>query len=89
MKSKLTSLPNHTKILVGGPWRKVIIDIPESLSVGTPIRLMNSSIVNSMIEIFAKRYHELYLALKCEAIFLLMQGLRKGKNRSSSEAKDM
>ena len=49
MKSKLTSLPDHTKILVGGPWRKVIIDIPEFLSVGTPIRLMNSSIVNSMM----------------------------------------
>ena len=62
MKSKLTSLPNHTKILIGGPWRKVIIDIPESLSVGTPIRPMNSSIVNSMIEIFAKRYHEMDLA---------------------------
>ena len=61
MKSKLTSLPNHTKILVGGPWRKVIIDIPKFLSVGTPIRLMNSSIVNSMIEIFAKRYHEMDL----------------------------
>ena len=61
VKSKLTSLPNHTKILIGGPWRKVIIDIPEFLSVGTPIRLMNSSIVNSMIEIFAKRYHEMDL----------------------------
>lgn len=61
VKSKLTSLPNHTKILVGGPWRKVIIDIPEFLSVGTPIRLMDSSIDNSMIEIFAKRYHEMDL----------------------------
>ena len=61
MKSKLTSLPDHTKILVGGPWRKVIIDIPEFLSVGTPIRLMDSSIDNSMIEIFAKRYHEMDL----------------------------
>ena len=61
VKSKLTSLLNHTKILVGGPWRKVIIDIPKFLSVGTPIRLMNSSIVNSMIEIFAKRYHEMDL----------------------------
>lgn len=59
--SKLTSLPYHTKVVVGAP-RSIIIDkVPEILSVGSPGRPLKSSIYNSMIEIFFKRYHQLDL----------------------------
>lgn len=59
--SKLTSLPHHTKVVVGAP-RSIIIDkVPEILSVGSPGRPLKSSIYNSMIEIFFKRYHQLDL----------------------------
>ncbi|PFX16508.1 uncharacterized protein LOC111342099 isoform X1 [Stylophora pistillata] len=59
--SKLTSLPHHTKVVVGAP-RSIIIDkVPEILSVGSPGMPLKSSIYNSMIEIFFKRYHQLDL----------------------------
>ena len=61
MASKLPSLPYHTKIVVGAPRRMIIDEVPEMLSIGSPDRPINSSIFNSMIEMFVKRYHELDL----------------------------
>ena len=61
MASKLSSLPYHTKIVVGVPRRMIIDEVPEMLSIGSPDRPINSSIFNSMIEMFVKRYHELDL----------------------------
>ena len=61
MASKLSSLPYHTKIVVGAPRRMIIDEVPEMLSIGSPDRPINSSIFNSMIEMFVKRYHELDL----------------------------
>ena len=61
MASKLSSLPYHTKIVVGVPRRIIIDEVPEMLSIGSPDRPINSSIFNSMIEMFVKRYHELDL----------------------------
>ena len=59
--SKLSSLPYHTKIVVGAP-RGIIIDkVPEMLSIGSPGRPISPSIFNSMIEIFIKRYHKVDL----------------------------
>ena len=61
MASKLSSLPYHTKIVVGAP-NKILTDkVPEMLSFGYPGRSINSSIFNSMIEIFIKRYHKVDL----------------------------
>ena len=61
MASKLSSLPYHTKIVVGAP-RGIIIDkVPEMLSIGSPDRPISPSIFNSMIEIFIKRYHKVDL----------------------------
>ena len=59
--SKLSSLPYHTKIVVGAPRWIIINEVPEMLSIGSPDRPINSSIFNSMIEMFVKRYHELDL----------------------------
>ena len=59
--SKLSSLPYHTKIVVGAPRWMIIDKVPEMLSIGSPVRPINSSIFNSMIEIFMKRYHKLDL----------------------------
>ena len=59
--SKLSSLPYHTKIVVGVPRWIIIDEVPEMLSIGSQDRPINSSIFNSMIEIFVKRYHELDL----------------------------
>ena len=61
MASKLSSLPYHTKIVVGVPRRIIIDEVPEMLSIGSPDRPINSSIFNSMIEMFVERYHELDL----------------------------
>ena len=61
MASKLSSLPYHTKIVVGAPRRMIIDEVPEMLSIGSPDRPINSSTFNSMIEMFVKRYHELDL----------------------------
>ena len=61
MASKLSSLPYHTKIVVGAPRWIIINEVPEMLSIGSPDRPINSSIFNSMIEMFVKRYHELDL----------------------------
>ena len=58
MASKLSSLPYHTKIVVGAPRWKIIDEVPEMLSIGSPGRPITSSIFNSMIEIFIKRYHK-------------------------------
>ena len=58
MASKLSSLPYHTKIVVGAPRREIVGKIPEMLSIGPPGRLFTSSILNSMIDIFVKRYHK-------------------------------
>ena len=60
MASKLSSLPYHTKIVVGVPRRIIIDEVPEMLSIGSPDRPINS-IFNSMIEMFVERYHELDL----------------------------
>ena len=57
MASKLSSLPYHTKIVVGAPRRIIIGEVPEMLSIGSSGRPITSSIFNSMIEIFIKRYH--------------------------------
>ena len=57
MASKLSSLPYHTKIVVGVPRRIIIGEVPEMLSIGSSGRPITSSIFNSMIEIFIKRYH--------------------------------
>ena len=59
--SKLSSLPYHTKIVVDAPWRRIIDKVPEMLSIGLPGRPITSSIFNSMIEIFIKRYHKVDL----------------------------
>ena len=61
MASKLSSLPYHTKIVVGAPRWIIINEVPEMLSIGSPDRPINSSIFNSMIEMFVERYHELDL----------------------------
>ena len=59
--SKLSSLPYHTKIVVGAPRRIIIDEFPEMLSIGSPGRLISPSIFNSMIEVFIKRYHKVDL----------------------------
>ena len=59
--SKLSSLPYHTKIVVDAPWRRIIDKVPEMLYIGLPGRPITSSIFNSMIEIFIKRYHKVDL----------------------------
>lgn len=59
--SKLSSLPYHTKIVVGAPRWIIINEVPEMLSIGSPDWPINSSIFNSMIEMFVERYHELDL----------------------------
>ena len=59
--SKLSSLPYHTKIVVGAPRGKIIDKVPEMLSIGSPGRPITSLIFNSMIEIFIKRYHKVDL----------------------------
>ena len=59
--SKLSSLPYHTKIVVGAPRGKIVRKVPEMLSIGSPVRPITSSIFNSMIEIFIKRYHKVDL----------------------------
>ena len=59
--SKLSSLPYHAKIVVGVPKRKIIYKVPEMLSIGSSGRPVTSSIFNSMIEIFIKRYHKVDL----------------------------
>ena len=61
MASKLSSLPYHTKIVVGAPREEIIDKVPELLSIGSPVRPITSSIFNSMIEIFIKRYHKVDL----------------------------
>ena len=58
MASKLSSLPYHTKIVVGAPRGKIVRKVPEMLSVGSPLIPITSSIFNSMIDIFIKRYHK-------------------------------
>ena len=58
MASKLSSLPYHTKIVVGAPRGIIIGKVPEMLSIGFPGRPITSSIFNSLIEIFIKRYHK-------------------------------
>ena len=71
--SKLSSLPYHTKIVVGAP-RGIIIDkVPEMLSIGSPGRSISSSIFNSMIEIFIKRYH------KVDLVSMMRELLRTSK----------
>ena len=59
--SKLSSLPYHAKIVVGAPRWKIIDKAPEMLSIGSPLMPITSSIFNSMIEIFIKRYHKVDL----------------------------
>ena len=59
--SKLSSLPYHAKIVVGAPRWKIIDKVPEMLSIGSSGRPITSSIFNSMIEIFIKRYHKVDL----------------------------
>ena len=61
MVSKLTSLPYHTKIVVGVSRSRIIDEVPEMLSICFPGIPINSSIFNSMIEIFIQRYHKLDL----------------------------
>ena len=105
MASKLSSLPYHTKIVVGAPRGIIIGKVPEMLSIDSPGRPITSSIFNSLIEIFIKRYHkvdlvsmmrellrtnpELIYMPGMKAIFPPFQVLRKGKNRSSSDANHM
>ena len=60
--SKLSSLPYHAKIVVGAPsWKIIDKTQDEMLSIGSPSRPITSSIFNSMIEIFIKRYHKVDL----------------------------
>ena len=59
--SKLSSLPYHTKIVVGAPRRIIIDDVPEMLSIGSPGKPISPSIFNSIIEVFIKRYHKVDL----------------------------
>ena len=59
--SRLSSLPYHAKIVVGAPRWKIIDKAPEMLSIGSPLMPITSSIFNSMIEIFIKRYHKVDL----------------------------
>ena len=61
MASKLTSLPYHTKIVVGVSRRRIIDEVPEMLSICFPGIPISSSIFNSMMEIFIQRYHKLDL----------------------------
>ena len=58
--SKLSSLPYHTKIVVGAPRRRIIDKVPEMLSIG-PQGWLIPSIFSSMIEIFIKRYQKVDL----------------------------
>ena len=60
MASKLSSLPYHTKIVVGAPRRRIIDKVPEMLSIG-PQGWLIPSIFSSMIEIFIKRYQKVDL----------------------------
>ena len=73
MASKLSSLPYHTKIVVGAPRGKIIDKVPEMLSIGSPDRPITSLIFNSMIEIFIKRYH------KVDLVSMMRELLRTSK----------
>ena len=73
MASKLSSLPYHTKIVVGAPREEIIDGVPEMLSIGSPVRPITSSIFNSMIEIFIKRYH------KVDLVSMMRELLRTSK----------
>ena len=73
MASKLSSLPYHTKIVVDAPWRRIIDKVPEMLSISPPGRPITSSIFNSMIEIFIKRYH------KVDLVSMMRELLRTSK----------
>ena len=73
MASKLSSLPYHSKIVVDAPWRRIIDKVPEMLSIGLPGRPITSSIFNSMIEIFIKRYH------KVDLVSMMRELLRTSK----------
>ena len=73
MASKLSSLPYHTKIVVGAPREEIIDEVPELLSIGSPDRPITSSIFNSMIEIFIQRYH------KVDLVSMMRELLRTSK----------
>ena len=73
MASKLSSLPYHTKIVVGAPREEIIDEVPELLSIGSPVRPITSSIFNSMIEIFIQRYH------KVDLVSMMRELLRTSK----------
>ena len=67
--SKLSSLPYHTKIVVGPPKTIVTDKVPEILSIGSPLMPITSSIFNSMIDIFIKRYHKVDLVSMFRELF--------------------
>ena len=74
MASKLSSLPYHAKIVVGAPsWKIIDKTQDEMLSIGSPSRPITSSIFNSMIEIFIKRYH------KVDLVSMMRELLRTSK----------
>ena len=73
MASKLSSLPYHTKIVVGAPRGIIIGKVPEMLSIDSPGRPITSSIFNSLIEIFIKRYH------KVDLVSMMRELLRTSK----------
>ena len=73
MASKLSSLPYHTKIVVGAPSKILTDKVPEMLSFGYPGRSITSSIFHSMIEIFIKRYH------KVDLVSMMRELLRTSK----------
>ena len=77
MASKLSSLPYHTKIVVGVPKANVTRKVPEILSIGSPFMPITSSIFNSMIDIFIKRYH------KVDLVSMMRELLRKCPELSS------
>ena len=79
MASKLSSLPYHTKIVVGAPRGKIVRKVPEMLSIGSPDRPITSSIFNSMIEIFIKRYHKVDLVSMMRELLRTRPGIFFGR----------
>ena len=88
--SKLSSLPYHTKIVVGAPRGKIVRKVPEMLFIGSPVRPITSSIFNSMIEIFIKRYHKVDLVsmmrelLRTRPEIIFGQGIRDIRSNLST-----
>ena len=84
MASKLSSLPYHTKIVVGAPRGIIIGKVPEMLSIDSPGRPITSSIFNSLIEIFIKRYHKVDLVSMMRELLRTSRGMNDIRSNLST-----